>query len=280
MTEHTPFLTVFPGCAARRDSCGGLDKAYITDVQVNLAERRVTVSAWFPAMPSPVEEEALCACLRDDYALNSVRLIPDYPQYIDNFLKINPDGVIVELGCGLETTYFRHPNIKSSFYDLDLPEVIDYREKMIPLGEHQKLIKGDLFKKDWIEKIKSEIGNKPVLIVVGGVFHYFPRENVISAIKNMLNFDKIELVFDALNSLGIKGIKKYMNDLGHSDTAMYFYVNDVNEFAKEIGPEVKVLEEIKYYSQTPKDGLDFWTKVQMSGADLFYMVKMIHLKLK
>jgi len=80
MSEHTPFLTVFPGCAARRDSCGGLDKAYITDVQVNLAERRVTVSAWFPAMPSPVEEEALCACLRDDYALNSVRLIPDYPQ--------------------------------------------------------------------------------------------------------------------------------------------------------------------------------------------------------
>jgi len=201
-------------------------------------------------------------------------------RYIDNFLKINPDGVIVELGCGLETTYFRHPNIKSSFYDLDLPEVIDYREKRIPLGEHQKLIKGDLFKKDWIEKIKSEIGNKPVLIVVGGVFHYFQRENVISAIKNMLNFDNIELVFDALNSLGIKGIKKYMNDLGHSDTAMYFYVNDVNEFAKEIGPDVKVLEEIKYYSQTPKDGLDFWTKVQMSGADLFYMVKMIHLKLK
>ena len=75
-------------------------------------------------------------------------------------------------------------------------------------------------------------------------------------------------------------IKKYMNDLGHSDTAMYFYVNDVNEFAKEIGPDVKVLEEVKYYSQSPKDGLDFWTKVQMSGADLFYMVKMIHLKLK
>lgn len=90
---------------------------------------------------------------------------------------------------------------------MDLPEVIDYREKRIPLGEHQKLIKGDLFKKDWIEKIKSEIGNKPVLIVVGGVFHYFQRENVISAIKNMLNFDNIELVFDALNSLGIKGIK-------------------------------------------------------------------------
>ena len=79
MSEHTPFLTVFPGCAARLDSCGGLDKAYITDVQVNVAERSLTVSAWFPAMPSPVEEEALCACLRDDYALAAVRLLSDYP---------------------------------------------------------------------------------------------------------------------------------------------------------------------------------------------------------
>ena len=80
MSEHTPFLKVFPGCAARLDSCGGLDKAYITDVQVNVAERSLTVSARFAAMPSPVEEEAICACLRDDYALREVRLLSDYPQ--------------------------------------------------------------------------------------------------------------------------------------------------------------------------------------------------------
>ncbi len=80
MTEHTPFLAVFPGCMTRKDSCGGLDKAYITDVEVHVSERSLTVSAWFPAMPSPVEEEALCACLREDYALDSVRLVSDYPR--------------------------------------------------------------------------------------------------------------------------------------------------------------------------------------------------------
>ena len=201
-------------------------------------------------------------------------------KYIDNFLKINPEGIIVEIGCGLETTYFRHPNLKNVFYDLDLPEVIDYREKLIPLGKNQKLIKGDLFKEEWIEQIKKENGNKPILIVAGGVFHYFQREDVVKAIKNMLKFDNAELVFDGLNSLGIKGIKKYMKDLGHSDATMYFYVNDPYELAKEIGPNVEVIEEIKYYIMTPKDGLDFMTKVQMNGADLFYMVKMIHLKLK
>lgn len=200
--------------------------------------------------------------------------------YIDTFLKNNPNGVIVEIGCGLETTYFRHPNIKTTFYDLDLPEVINYREKLIPKGEYQKFIKGDLFKEDWIDQIKNEIGNSPILIIAGGVFHYFERENVVKAIKNMLKFEKAELVFDALNSIGIKGIKKYMNDLGYSDVNMYFYVNDPYELAKEIGPNIEVIEEVKYYSKTPKEGLDFMTKVQMNGADLFFMVKMIHLKLK
>ena len=200
--------------------------------------------------------------------------------YINNFLRTNPDGIIVEIGCGLESTYFRHPNIKTRFYDIDLPEVIDYREKIMPLGENQKLIKGDLFKEEWIEQIKKECGNKPILIIAGGLFHYFPRDNVVNAIKNMLKFDNAELVFDALNSLGIKGIKKYMKELGHSDAQMYFYVNDPNELAREIGPNVEVIEEKKYYSMTPTEGLDFMTKVQMNGADLFYMVKMIHLKLK
>ena len=200
-------------------------------------------------------------------------------RYIDSFLKKNNDGIIVEIGCGLETTYFRHPDIKNTFYDMDLPEVIEYRKKIIPLGKYQKLIKGDIFKEEWIEQIKNEIGNKPILIIAGGLFHYFERNNVIKAIQNMIKFDKVELVFDALNSLGIKGVKKYMKEVGHDDATMYFYVNDVHELAKEIGPNVEVLEEEKYYSNTPRDGLDFMTKTQIIGSDLFYMVKMIHLKL-
>ena len=80
MTEHTPFLTVFPGCEARRESCGGLENAYITEVQVDAAARSLSVSAWFASMPSPVEEEALCALLREDYGLEAVRLDADYPR--------------------------------------------------------------------------------------------------------------------------------------------------------------------------------------------------------
>ena len=80
MSEHTPFLTVFPGCEDLGGFAGGLQKAYVTEAQVDMAERTMTVKAWFAAMPSPVEQERLSRRLREDYALKGVALVPDYPR--------------------------------------------------------------------------------------------------------------------------------------------------------------------------------------------------------
>ena len=80
MSGNTPFLTIFPGCADLSAMAGGLDKAYVTDVQVNETERMLSVCAWFAAMPSPVEISSLSERLKAEYALNGVGLIPDYPR--------------------------------------------------------------------------------------------------------------------------------------------------------------------------------------------------------
>lgn len=203
-------------------------------------------------------------------------------RYINNFLKNNPAGVIIEIGCGLETTYFRHKNNynDNNWYSMDLPEVIDYREKLIPPEGNQKLIKGDILSTEWIDNLKDEIGNKQILVISSGLYYYFTKEDVLKSIRNLMIFENVELVFDALNYLGIKGVKRYMKQLGHDDAKMYFYVNDANILAQEIGDNVKLINEEKFYYETPKEGLDFLTKSTMKISDLFYMVKMIHLKLK
>ena len=46
---------------------------------------------------------------------------------IRTFLERRPDGVIVQLGCGLETTYHRCDNGKTHWYAVDLPHVIEYQ---------------------------------------------------------------------------------------------------------------------------------------------------------
>ena len=54
MAEHTPFLTIFPGCEALRFSAGGLDKACVTDVQVDIRQRTVSIAArCIPSPPAP-----------------------------------------------------------------------------------------------------------------------------------------------------------------------------------------------------------------------------------
>ena len=80
MSEHTSFLTIFPGCEDLSAMAGGLDKAYVTDVQVDPLERTMTVCAWFPAMPSPVDISALGERLKLEYGLSGVGLVPAYPQ--------------------------------------------------------------------------------------------------------------------------------------------------------------------------------------------------------
>ena len=80
MSEHTPFLEIFPGCADLAAFSGGLDKAYVTDVQVDASELTMTVAAWFAAMPSPAELQTLSERLKADYGLSGVGMAPDFPR--------------------------------------------------------------------------------------------------------------------------------------------------------------------------------------------------------
>jgi DNA polymerase-3 subunit alpha (Gram-positive type) len=61
---------------------GGLDKAFVTDVQIDLQERSMTVSARFAAMPSMVDITTLTERLKQDYALEGVGIEPDYPRTV------------------------------------------------------------------------------------------------------------------------------------------------------------------------------------------------------
>ncbi|ORX84475.1 O-methyltransferase [Anaeromyces robustus] len=204
-------------------------------------------------------------------------------RYIKQFLdkNNNEDCIIVELGCGLETSFYRNDNGKAHWYELDLPEVINYRRQFFKETERCQFIEGDIKQVSWINKLKLEVGSKPILFSAGGLFHYFPKEDVLKIIRNLCQFENSELVFDTLNHLGIKGIKRYMKQIGHEQATMYFYVDDGNVLVKEIGePTVELLKEEKYYCEIPKSDLDFTTKVSMRVSDLCNMVKMIHLKLK
>ena len=116
-------------------------------------------------------------------------------QMAQNFIDKHEKCNVVNLGVGLETSYYRLDRKNSMFIEVDLPEVIELREKYIDVGENEKFIKGDLFKLDWCDELDSTL---PTLMIVSGVFQYFHENDVLKFISDVKNiFENAELIFDA-----------------------------------------------------------------------------------
>ncbi len=201
-------------------------------------------------------------------------------RYIKDFLKRKPDGVIVQLGLGLETTFYRDDNGKTRWYGVDLPNVIEYRNSIIPESEREKYIAGDAFDPAWLKQVRSDVPDSPILVTASGLFYYFEEEKVLDLMKMLQSSGDIEIVFDTVNKSGMNRMRKqYMKQIHHEDAEMFFYVDRADGLIEKIGGNAKVLAEEKYYKHIDKSGIRLSTKLTMICSDLMKMVKMVHLQL-
>ncbi|MBR1711513.1 MAG: class I SAM-dependent methyltransferase [Clostridia bacterium] len=194
------------------------------------------------------------------------------------FIDAHPDANIVILGCGLETAYDRMKRKQAKFYEMDLPEVIAGRRKTLGERENETLISGDLFDLAWTEDIDR---NRPTMIVVSGVFQYFREEKILLFIHNLQGiFKDAELVFDAVNSTGIKYAEKYVKKTGNNSAMMYFYVDDCEVFAGKAG--CKLIEWRPFFKDAQvmlKKKVGLYTRIAMWVTDKDARLKILHLKL-
>lgn len=201
-------------------------------------------------------------------------------RYVKDFIERKQQGIIVQLGCGLETAYYRNDNGSTLWYGVDLPHVIEYRKELLSETEREKYIAGSAFEEEWIEKIRAEHKDEPLFVVASGLFYYFEEENVLGLIKMLMNYGDVEILFDTVNKIGMTMMqKKHMKTVGHEEANMFFYVDSATELAAKIDSKVKVLAEENFYSHISRKGLKLSTKLSMVFSDLLGMVKMIHLSL-
>ena len=201
-----------------------------------------------------------------------------FDRYIRAFLEHKADGVIVQLGCGLETTYDRCDNTKARWYSVDLPHVLEYRRELLPEPERETYLAGDAFAEDWIRQIRADVSDAPIFITAGGLFHYFEESKVVGLLRMLTKFGDIQIIFDTISKSGMTMMRsKYMKQVCRADVPMFFYVDSATELVKKIGCGVRVLAEAPYYRHIPRNGLMLSTKISMAVSDRLNMVKMIHL---
>ena len=197
-------------------------------------------------------------------------------RYIRDFMNRCPDGVVVLIGSGLETTFYRCDNGRTVWYEVDLPDVIDYRRELLGESDRDCCLAGDAFDSEWIRQVRSAFPTQPLLVAASGLLCYFEEQKVLELFRMLKNYGAVEILFDAVSKSGMKQMGRYMKQVGHSDAAMYFYVDRARDVADAIGG--RVLGEEAYYAHIQRKGLKLMTAASMQVSDWFKMVKMVHLR--
>ncbi len=127
-------------------------------------------------------------------------------EVVKGFLARYPQGTIVNVGCGMDTTFERIDNGSLLWYDLDLPDVIELRRKFIPETERRRFIAASFLEEGWLKEIEVR---QNVLFVSAGVLYYFTEEQVRGFFLRIADqFPGCQVFFDVSSPYGVKVANK------------------------------------------------------------------------
>jgi O-methyltransferase involved in polyketide biosynthesis len=94
-----------------------------------------------------------------------------FDERVRAFIERHPDAVIVNLGAGLDARFRRVDNGRIRWFDLDLPDALELRDRFLPAGERVTHIGMSMFDAAWLEQVAAPPGT-PVLVIAEGLFCY------------------------------------------------------------------------------------------------------------
>jgi O-methyltransferase involved in polyketide biosynthesis len=122
---------------------------------------------------------------------------------VKGFIAKYPDAVIINLGCGLDTRFFRVDNGTIQWYDLDLPEPIRIKRQFFTASDRYHMIDKSVFDYPWIKEIT--IDNRPVLIIAEGLLMYFQESEVKDLMNTLVKaFPKAEMLLEMVTPAMVK----------------------------------------------------------------------------
>ena len=191
------------------------------------------------------------------------------------FLEKYPGGTIVNIGCGLDTTFDRIDNGTVMWYDLDLPDVIELRRQFIPETERRKFIAASFLDKGWLNDICV---GESALFIAAGVFYYFEESKVKEFLVRLADrFPGSEIIFDASSPYGIKTANRMVIKRSGLDENSYLKWGLRNaETLTAWDRRFQVLSTHYYFG---KDGQHYGLRVRLIGwvSDRLKVQYMVHL---
>jgi methyltransferase (TIGR00027 family) len=176
-----------------------------------------------------------------------------YDSYAKAFIAENQAGRVVSLGCGFDTRYWRVSDRAWNYIEVDLPEVVAAKRKVLGDRLTYRTIGCSVLEDDWIEEVRS-LQKENILFLAEGLLMYLPQAEVVGLFNKLAEtFSKSEIVFEVVNQKYTQGLwkksveSKMKRNLGSdAGTSYQFGVREARE-VETYNPAIKVVEEWSYF---------------------------------
>ncbi|MEM9610756.1 MAG: class I SAM-dependent methyltransferase [Actinomycetota bacterium] len=127
-----------------------------------------------------------------------------FDTWVEHFLARDPDGTVVELGCGLNTRADRLDNGRATWIDIDLPDVIELRRRFFTDGPRRTMIAASVVDTGWMDAVEATGG--PWMFVADAVLIYLDEPDVRRTMSQIAErFAPSWLAFDTADQTMIDG---------------------------------------------------------------------------
>jgi methyltransferase (TIGR00027 family) len=172
-----------------------------------------------------------------------------YDRCARDFLRCHPKGLVVSLGAGFDTRFWRIGVDADQYVEVDLPDVVATKRQLLAEGLTFDTIGCSVLDHSWMEQIAAR-RQGPLLFLAEGLFMYLPKPQVIELFALLAErLSPSEMVFEVVHDRYTKGwwkkavAAKMRRRLGTTAGASYdFGIQSAAEVAS-YGKDIRVVDE-------------------------------------
>jgi len=190
-----------------------------------------------------------------------------------DFLAEHPAGVVLHLGCGLDGRFWRVDNATVEWYDLDMPPVIELRQRFYPVSERYHLLASSVTDLEWMERVSA--AGRPVLVVAEGLLMYLSEADVRRLVLRLREaFPGCRLVADVFSRMTARSAARHPS-LKHTGATLGWGIDDPHEIEAWV-QGIHLLEEWFFTQDPDLDRLGPGYRLAYKLAGAFKMVQRAH----
>lgn len=178
-----------------------------------------------------------------------------FDRYISDFLRREPDGIIVNMGCGLDTRFFRIDTKQAQWFDLDFTEVIELKKEYLQENERYHFIRSSVLDFAWMDILSGMKGRK-FFFMAEGVFMYLHEDEVKSLLlKLQALFPGSELACEVVNQKVVRKMQrgwyrwKFKKQLSLSEKAIFSFGIPDGKYFENWHAGLEFLDEWTYFDK-------------------------------